>query len=194
MPLQRGVDAVAVLPVPVVVEMELGGLQPAIEVLVARVLHVRLPLAEAPVANLLLPHRLVVADVDSAVAALLLEEADLGIERLAGAPVLEPGPMLPVVVFRVDVVGEVAAGESGVSVRAAKPAIVKCSPTPSARVGAPRAIPVVGSRQVAGGGAIDEHRADAGPVAQLAADAQHREVVAGLQRRRRRSACSARRR
>ena len=119
--------------------------------------------------------------MNSAVAALLLEEADLGIERLAGAPVLEHGPMLPVVVFRVDVEGEVAAGEPGRLGAGTEAREREVLADADARVRAPRAIPVARSRQVAGGGAIDEHRADAGPVAQLAADAQHREVVAWQQ-------------
>ena len=109
---QRRADEIAVLPVPVVVDVELGVLQPAVEVVVARVRHVRQELAEAPDSDLLLPQRFLEAEQEPAVAVLVLEEPDLGVEVLAGLPVLESNPVMTVVPFRVDVVGVVASGQT----------------------------------------------------------------------------------
>ena len=53
--------------------------------------------------------------MDAPVAVLVLEEADLGIEVLAGPPVLEADAVRPVVVFGVDVVGVVAPGQARAS-------------------------------------------------------------------------------
>ena len=68
-----------------VVDVQLGVVQPTIEVVVSRVVDVRQPLTESPVPHLLLAHGLVEPEQHAAIAILVLQEPDLGIEVLAGA-------------------------------------------------------------------------------------------------------------
>ena len=110
---QRGSEEIAVFPVPVVVDVEFGVLQAAVEIVVSRVGRVREQLAETPRPHPLLAQRFLEADEEPPVAVLVLEEADLGVEVLARFAVLEPDPVMPVVLFRVDVVGVVAARQAG---------------------------------------------------------------------------------
>src|SRR6187549_43884 len=86
---QRGVHAVAVLPVPMVVDVEVGVAQATIEVVVARVVDVRLPFTKPPIPNLLLSHRLVEPEQDATIAIFVLQEPGLRVEVLTGLPILE---------------------------------------------------------------------------------------------------------
>src|SRR5688572_3549832 len=143
----------------------------------------RLPLAEAPAPDRLLPHRLVIPEEDATVALFVFDESGFGIEILAGASVLEPGPMPTIVVFGVDVVGKVASRQPrGLGARGEARQRDVLSDA-EARVGTPRPIPVPGPREASGCRAVDEHGTDARPVRQLPADSQHREVVAGRRAR-----------
>ena len=95
------------------VDVQLGVVQPAIEVVIAPVGDVRLPFAESPIADLLLAHRLVEAKHDAAIAIFVFEEPDLGIEILTRAAVFKSSAMAGVVVFGIDVVRVVSTGQTG---------------------------------------------------------------------------------
>jgi hypothetical protein len=122
---QRDADEIAVFPVPVVVDVKIGVLKAAVEIVVAGVGEVRQDLAETPATDPLLPECFLEADEEPSIAVLILEKAHLGIEVLSGFAVLESNPVATVIKLRVGVVGVIAAAEPGGFGRASDPTAVR---------------------------------------------------------------------